>query len=101
MLCLTIAIVIVAIVARQRRRKAEAAAGEQRAVRQTGQGQHKTVRRKRLRKADVEEVIVTDTVPLSPAGQACGKIVVLSVARLLGQAIKNIHDETSVSSLFV
>ena len=32
---------------------------------------------------------------------ACSKIVVLSVARLLGQAIKSIHEETSVSSLFV
>ena len=38
---------------------------------------------------------------LSAAGQRCGKIVVLSVARLLGQAIKSIHEETSVSSLFV
>jgi ribose-phosphate pyrophosphokinase len=46
-------------------------------------------------------MIVTNTIPLSPAGQACGKIVVLSVARLLGQAIKSIHEETSVSSLFV
>ena len=33
--------------------------------------------------------------------EACGKVVVLSVARLLGQAIKSIHEETSVSSLFV
>jgi ribose-phosphate pyrophosphokinase len=31
----------------------------------------------------------------------CGKIVELSVARLLGQAIRSIHEETSVSSLFV
>ena len=38
---------------------------------------------------------------LSPLGAACNKIVVLSVARLLGQAIKSIHEETSVSSLFV
>ena len=35
------------------------------------------------------------------AGRQCKKIVVLSVARLLGQAIRNIHEETSVSSLFV
>jgi ribose-phosphate pyrophosphokinase len=46
-------------------------------------------------------MIVTNTIPLTPAGQACGKIVVLSIARLLGQAIKSIHEETSVSSLFV
>jgi phosphoribosylpyrophosphate synthetase len=35
------------------------------------------------------------------AAQQCRKIMVLSVARLLGQAIRNIHEETSVSSLFV
>jgi ribose-phosphate pyrophosphokinase len=55
----------------------------------------------RIEKSPIDRLIVTNTVPLSPAGQACAKIVVLSVARLLGQAIKNIHDETSVSSLFV
>jgi ribose-phosphate pyrophosphokinase len=44
---------------------------------------------------------VTNTIPLSPLGSACSKVVVLSVARLLGQAIKSIHEETSVSSLFV
>jgi ribose-phosphate pyrophosphokinase len=44
---------------------------------------------------------VTNTIPLSSAGAACSKVVVLSVARLLGQAIKSIHEETSVSSLFV
>jgi phosphoribosylpyrophosphate synthetase len=38
---------------------------------------------------------------LSVEAQNCRKIVVLTVARLLGQAIRNIHDETSVSSLFV
>jgi len=44
---------------------------------------------------------VTNTIPLSEAAKRCKKIVVLSVARLLGQAIRNIHEETSVSSLFV
>ena len=46
-------------------------------------------------------MIVTNTIPQSAAAAACGKIVVLSVARLLGQAIESIHEETSVSSLFV
>ncbi|HEY3045000.1 MAG TPA: ribose-phosphate pyrophosphokinase [Vicinamibacterales bacterium] len=55
----------------------------------------------RIEKSPIDKMIVTNTIPLSPAGQACGKIVVLSVARLLGQAIKSIHEETSVSSLFV
>ena len=47
------------------------------------------------------ELLVTNTIPLSPAGEKCGKIKVMSVARLLGQAIRSIHEETSVSSLFV
>jgi len=55
----------------------------------------------RIEKSPIDKMIVTNTIPLSPAGQACAKIVVLSVARLLGQAIKSIHEETSVSSLFV
>src|SRR5262247_1449391 len=55
----------------------------------------------RLEQAPIDKLIVTNTIPLSPAAAACKKIVVLSVARLLGQAIKSIHEETSVSSLFV
>jgi ribose-phosphate pyrophosphokinase len=55
----------------------------------------------RIEKSPIDKMIVTNTIPLSPAAQACGKIMVLSVARLLGQAIKSIHEETSVSSLFV
>jgi ribose-phosphate pyrophosphokinase len=55
----------------------------------------------RIEKSPIDQLIVTNTIPLSPAGQVCSKIMVLSVARLLGQAIKSIHEETSVSSLFV
>jgi ribose-phosphate pyrophosphokinase len=55
----------------------------------------------RIEKSPIDKLIVTNTIPLSPAAAACTKIVVLSVARLLGQAIKSIHEETSVSSLFV
>jgi ribose-phosphate pyrophosphokinase len=55
----------------------------------------------RIEKAPIDQLIVTNSIPLSPAAQQCKKIVVLSVARLLGQAIRNIHEETSVSSLFV
>ena len=55
----------------------------------------------RIEKSPLEQLIVTNTIPLSEAGRQCKKIVVLSVARLLGQAIRNIHEETSVSSLFV
>src|SRR5437773_2926453 len=56
---------------------------------------------KRIEESPIDKLIVTDTIPPSPAGLACNKIVVLSVARLLGQAIKSIHEETSVSSVFV
>jgi ribose-phosphate pyrophosphokinase len=55
----------------------------------------------RIENSPVDQMIVTNTIPLPPAAQQCKKIVVLSVARLLGQAIRSIHEETSVSSLFV
>jgi ribose-phosphate pyrophosphokinase len=55
----------------------------------------------RIEKSPIDKLIVTNTIPQSAASAACAKIVVLSVARLLGQAIKSIHEETSVSSLFV
>ena len=55
----------------------------------------------RIDKSPIDKMIVTDTIPQTKAAEACNKIVVLSVARLLGQAIRSIHEETSVSSLFV
>jgi len=55
----------------------------------------------RIENSPLDQLIVTNTIPLSAPGQQCKKIVVLSVARLLGQAIRSIHEETSVSSLFV
>ena len=55
----------------------------------------------RIQGAPIDQLIVTNTIPLRGEAQQCRKIVVLSVARLLGQAIRSIHEETSVSSLFV
>jgi ribose-phosphate pyrophosphokinase len=55
----------------------------------------------RVEHSPLDQLIVTNTIPLKGDGQNCKKIVVLSVARLLGQAIRSIHEETSVSSLFV
>ena len=55
----------------------------------------------RVQSAPIDQLIVTNTIPLRGEAQQCKKIVVLSVARLLGQAIRSIHEETSVSSLFV
>jgi len=45
--------------------------------------------------------VVTDTIPLRPAAQACSRIRVLSVAGLLAETMRRIRDEESVSSLYV
>ena len=55
----------------------------------------------RIEASPIDKLIVTNTIPLNGDKAACGKIVVLSVARLLAQAIRSIHEETSVSKLFV
>jgi len=52
----------------------------------------------------LKKVIVTNTIPVADGRKALcdsGKLEVLSVAKLLSSAIKSIHDETSVSSLFI
>ncbi|RPI29154.1 MAG: ribose-phosphate pyrophosphokinase [Acidobacteria bacterium] len=53
----------------------------------------------RIAESDIEAVIVSNTIPLTPE-KANPKITVLSVAPLLGEAIRSIHKETSVSKLF-
>jgi ribose-phosphate pyrophosphokinase len=53
----------------------------------------------RLRKADVEEVIVTDTVPVPPEKMGA-PLKVISVAPLLAEAIIRVHENRSVSELF-
>jgi len=55
----------------------------------------------RIEQAPIDRLLVTNTIPLTAEKAACQKIVVLSVARLLAQAIRSIHEETSVSKLFV
>ena len=54
----------------------------------------------RIVESPIDEVIVSDTIPLSPAAKTCAKIKQVSMARLLGEAIKRIHSSDSVSSLF-
>ncbi|HEX8440457.1 ribose-phosphate pyrophosphokinase [Archangium sp.] len=55
----------------------------------------------RIQDSMLEEAIFTDTVPLAPAAQACGKIRLLTTERLFGEAIARIHRADSLSSLFV
>jgi ribose-phosphate pyrophosphokinase len=55
----------------------------------------------RISKSRLKQVIVTNTVPLTDAGRNEPKIKVLSIAGLIARAIQSIHEETSVSSLFV
>ncbi len=55
----------------------------------------------RIMKSKIKKVVVTDTVPLSDEARSCPKIVQLSVADLLAEAMYRIHNYDSVSSLFI
>src|SRR3979411_1790261 len=55
----------------------------------------------RIAESQLDELVVTDSIPLSRAAQACKKIRVLSVAGLLAETILRISNEDSVSSLFI
>lgn len=55
----------------------------------------------RITESVLSDVIITDTIPLSAAARSCPKISVLSVAKLLAEAIKRIHHGDSIASLFV
>ncbi|HPE45720.1 MAG TPA: ribose-phosphate pyrophosphokinase [Deltaproteobacteria bacterium] len=55
----------------------------------------------RLMESGIEELIITDTIPLGEKAKACGKITVLTVAPLLAEAIKRIYTGASVSELFL
>ncbi len=55
---------------------------------------------KRIAESDLQNLIVTDTIPLRPEAEESTKIKVVSVADQLGEAIRRINNEESVSSLF-
>lgn len=55
----------------------------------------------RLNNSVIEELIVTNTIRLDSKQEKCKKLTVLSIAPLLAEAIKRIHEESSISSLFV
>ena len=54
----------------------------------------------RIAESPLTELVVTDTMPLSEAARKCGKVKQVSIAKLLGEAIRRIHHGDSVSSLF-
>ena len=56
---------------------------------------------KRIMEADIEEVVATDSIPLNAEAQKLTKLKVLSVAPLLARGIQSIHEETSISELFI
>lgn len=55
----------------------------------------------RIKDSELDELVVTDTIPLSEAGLACGRIRQLSVAQMLAETMRRISDNESVSSLYV
>jgi len=55
----------------------------------------------RIEASVLDELVVTDTIPLKPEAEACSKIRVVSVAGLMAETMRRICEESSVSSLFV
>ena len=55
----------------------------------------------RLNKSVIDEVIVTNSIPMGGKDEVCRKLRVYSIAPLLGEAIRRIHEDDSVSSLFI
>ena len=56
---------------------------------------------KRIAESPIRELVVTDTIPLSPDASDCDKLHVVSIAPLLSESIRRINNEESVSSLFI
>jgi ribose-phosphate pyrophosphokinase len=55
----------------------------------------------RITDSELDEIVVTDTIPLRPDAETCPKIRQLSTAELLAETMRRISDEESVSSLYV
>lgn len=55
----------------------------------------------RIASSALDELVVTDTLPLRAEARACSKIRQLSIAQLLAETVRRIHEEESVSSLYV
>ena len=55
----------------------------------------------RIKASELDEIVVTDTIPLSETAKACSKIRQLSVAELLAETLRRINESDSVSSLYL
>jgi ribose-phosphate pyrophosphokinase len=55
----------------------------------------------RITKSSLKKLVVTDTIPLHERAKQANNIAVLPVAPLIGEAIRRIHNEESISSLFI
>ena len=55
----------------------------------------------RIEDSCIQEVVVSNSIPLSEGASKCGRIKSLSIGKLLAEAIRSIHEETSVSVLFI
>lgn len=54
-----------------------------------------------IAESPLSQLVVTDSIPLSQKAQQCDKIVQISIAQLMGEAIRRVHHRDSVSSLFI
>ena len=54
----------------------------------------------RIEQSELDEIVVTDTIPLSEPAKACSKVKQLSLARLLAEAIRRVSNEESISAMF-
>jgi ribose-phosphate pyrophosphokinase len=54
---------------------------------------------KNIKESALDELVVSDTIPLSVEAQQCDKVRQLSIAPLLGETIRRVHEEESVSSM--
>lgn len=54
-----------------------------------------------LKKSKLKELVVTDSIQLTQAARDCGKITQLTIAELMGKAIRRIHNDDSISALFI
>ncbi|MGD9013871.1 MAG: phosphoribosylpyrophosphate synthetase, partial [Desulfobacterales bacterium] len=55
----------------------------------------------RIKRSEMKSLVVTDTIPLKKNAVACGKIIVISISELVGEAIIRSYRGDSVTSLFV